>query len=69
MAPRRNVDRAAWETRSHREPMSRRVDRFERYDDGMVLDLSGGQTEESTDMTRVTGDTASKASSTGTSRP
>ena len=35
MAPRRNVDRAAWETRSHRESMSRRVDRFERYDDGM----------------------------------
>ena len=33
MAPRRNVDRAAWETRSHRESMSRRVDRFERYDD------------------------------------
>ena len=35
MAPRRNVDRAAWETRSHRESMSRRVDSFERYDDGM----------------------------------
>ena len=35
MAPRRNVDRAAWETRYHRESMSRRVDRFERYDDGM----------------------------------
>ena len=35
MAHRRNVDRAAWETRSHRESMSRRVDRFERYDDGM----------------------------------
>ena len=30
MAPRRNTDRAAWETRSRREPVSGRMDRFER---------------------------------------
>ena len=33
MAPRRNIDRAAWESRSHREPTSRRMDRLERYSD------------------------------------
>lgn len=33
MAPRRNTDRAAWETRSRREPVSGRMDRFERFDD------------------------------------
>ena len=33
MAPRRNIDRAAWETRSRREPVSERMARFERFDD------------------------------------
>ena len=33
MAPRRNIDRAAWETRSRREPVSGRMDRFEQFDD------------------------------------
>ena len=33
MAPRRNIDRAAWETRSRREPVSERMARFERLDD------------------------------------
>ena len=34
MAPRRNIDRAAWETRSRREPVSGRMDRYERFEDG-----------------------------------
>ena len=34
MAPRRNIDRAAWETRSRREPVSGRLDRYERFEDG-----------------------------------
>ena len=33
MAPRRNIDRAAWETRSRREPASGRMDRYERFED------------------------------------
>ena len=33
MAPRRNIDRAAWETRSRREPVSGRMDRYERFED------------------------------------
>ena len=33
MAPRRNIDRAAWETRSRREPVSGRMDRDERFED------------------------------------
>ena len=34
MAPRRNIDRAAWEARSRREPVSGRMDRYERFEDG-----------------------------------
>ena len=33
MAPRRNIDRAAWESRSRREPVSGRMDRYERFED------------------------------------